>query len=468
MTMISEKLRLTSRLSRLALAVAIALPAQFAVLSPSAAQNRLSIVRDAEIEALVREYAKPILNAAGLSKSGIEIILVNDPSFNAFVAGRRMFINTGALMTAESPNEIIGVLAHEAGHIAGGHQQRLRDQLARAQTMAIVAGLLGVGATVAGAASGNDNLGRAGAGIAMGGGEMARRTVLSYQRTEETSADMAAVQYLDATGQSAKGMLKTFKRFADALSLTGSRVDPYQVSHPMPRDRIANLTERAEKSPSFGKSDSAALQLRHDLMRAKVAAHTGGQGATSRMFRGNPNPLPAKYGDAITTYLYGNPAAALKKVDALLKTQPQNPYFLELRGDVLMKANKPADAAATYAKAVKLDPSRSGVMQVSYGRALLAVGSDKAVDQAVKVLRAGIERDRENPSAYMPLSQAYGRLGDIGQAELAAAEGHYYSGSYLEAKVFAARAQQKLKRGSPGWVRAQDIINFKDPSKRRK
>ncbi len=453
---------------RLALAAAIAIPAQFSAVAQSAAQGRVALVRDAEIEALVREYARPILKAAGLSKSGIEIILVNDSGFNAFVAGRRMFINTGALMTAETPNEIIGVLAHEAGHIAGGHQERLRDQLARAQTMAIIASLVGMGATVAGAATNNRDAVQAGTGIAMGGTEIARRSLLSYQRTEETSADISALQYLEATGQSAKGMLTTFKRFASALALTGARVDPYQVSHPMPRERIANLTESAEKSRNFDKKDPAALQLRHDMMRAKIAAFTGGQGATSRMFRGNSSPLPGQYGDAISTYLYGNPAAALKKANALLKVQPQNPYFMELRADVLMKANKPRDAAAAYAKAVKLDPSKSGILQVGYGKALLATGDKASIETAVQVLKGGIQRDRENPDAYMPLSQAYGQLGNIGEAELAAAEANYYSGNYLDSKIFAARAQQKLKPGSPSWVRAQDIINYKDTSKKRK
>lgn len=467
MTVFNSMPRLASIFSRVALAATIAIPAHFSGAGAAFAQGRISLVRDAEIEALVREYARPILNAAGLSKSGIQIILVNDPGFNAFVAGRRMFINTGALMTAETPNEIIGVLAHEAGHIAGGHQERLRQQLARAQTMAIIASLLGVGATVAGAASGNREVAQGGTGIAMAGGEVARRSLLSYQRTEESTADIAALQYLEATGQSAKGMLKTFQRFASALALTGARVDPYQVSHPMPRERIANLTETAQKSRNFEKKDAPALQLRHDLMRAKIAAFTGGQGATSRMFRGNASPLPGQYGDAITTFLYGNPAAAVKKADALLKVQPQNPYFMELRADALLKANKPRDAAAAYAKAVKLDPSRSGILQIGYGKALLATGDKASIETAVQVLKQGIDRDRENPDAYLPLSQAYGQLGSIGEAELAAAEGNYYSGKYLDAKVFAARAQQKLKRGSPGWVRAQDIINYKDTSKRR-
>ncbi len=431
----------------------------------AAAQNSVPIVRDAEIEALVRDYAGPILQAAGLSKAGISIILVNDRRFNAFVDGRRIFINTGALMTAETPNEIIGVLAHETGHLAGGHQQRLRDQLARAQTMAIVASLLGLGAVAAGAASDASGLAQGGIGIMAGGSEFARRSLLSYQRGEETAADRSAVTYLEKTHQSAKGMLATFARFQSALSLSGTQVDPYQISHPMPRDRAANLETLAHASPYFDVVDPPALQLRHDMMRAKIAAYTGG-GDISRMFRKDPGSLAAAYGQAQYTFLNGNLKSALAKTDALIKAMPKNPYFYELRGDILLKANKTKDAATAYAKAVSLDPAKSGLLQVSYGQALLAAGDPGSVEKAVSALKKGLDRDKENASGYRYLAQAYGQLGQIADADLATAEGYFYGGGYNDAKIFAMRAQQKLKRGSPGWLRAQDIINFKAPKKK--
>ena len=371
-------------------------------------------------------------------------------------------------MQAETPNEIIGVIAHEAGHLAGGHQERLREQLARSQTMAIVAALLGLGAAVAGAATDTGGLAQAGTGIALGGTEMARRSLLGYQRAEESTADISALKYLERTGQSARGMLKTFERFQSALALTGARVDPYQVSHPMPRDRIANLSTRAQASPHYDKADSPQLQLRHDMMRAKIAAYTQGQGATRQMFRKDPRGPAALYGDAITTYLYGNPRSAVTKIDALLKTQPQNPYLYEIKGDALIKANRPAEAAEAYARAVKLDPAQSGMLLVGYGQALLASGRPEQTKKAVQELRRGVDRDRENPAAYRLLAQAYGQLGDVAEAELATAESHYYSGNYFDAKVFATRAQKKLKRGSPGWVRAQDIINYRQPGKKKR
>ena len=309
---------------------------------------------------------------------------------------------------------------------------------------------------------------QAGTGLAIGGTEVARRGLLGYQRAEETTADSSALRYLDATGQSAAGMIKTFERFASALALTGANVDPYQVSHPMPRERIANLIERAQKSPNYGKTDPAALQLRHDLSRAKIAAHTQGQGAAQRMFRNDPTGLPVRYADAIITYLHGSPSSALSKVDALLKVQPKNAYFQELRGDVLLKANRPADAAAAYDRAIAMDPSKSGILQASYGHALIATGKPENAKKAVEHLSRAVERDRDNADAYRFLAQAYGQLGDIPAAEMATAESHYHSGNYLDAKIFAARAQTKLSRGSPAWIRAQDIINYREPGKRRK
>ncbi len=447
-------------------AVAIAHIMVFGIRPVFAQQQSLAVVRDAEIEELVRDYARPILNAAGLSRSGIDIILVNDPSFNAFVVGRRLFLNTGALMAAETPNEIIGVIAHEAGHIAGGHQERLRQQLARAQTMAIVAGLLGAGATAAAIATRNNGLAGVGGGIAAGGAEAARRSILSYQRTEEATADRSAITYLNKTGNSAKGMVATFKRFENALSLSGTRADPYLVSHPLPRARIANIEELARKSKYWNKKDSPALQERHDLARAKIAAYTSGAAAVQRMFRSNSKSLAAQYGSAISTFLYGNPRSALASTDQLIRQRPKFAYFQELRGDILLKLNKPADAAAAYNRAAKLSRSRSTMLSIARGQALIASGDKSAIATGVKVLAAGLAKDRENPVAYRFLSQGYGALGEIGQAELAAAEGNFYSGNFREAKIFAARAQTKMKTGSPSWIRAQDIINFRPIGKK--
>lgn len=432
------------------------------MVAPVMAQSgSVPIVRDAEIEALIAEYARPILKAAGLNSRGVKIILVNSQSFNAFVDGRRIFINTGAIMQSETPNEIIGVIAHEAGHLAGGHQDRLREQLSRAKTMAIIGALLGVGAGAAGAAAGNSQAAGAGAGIAMGSTEMAMRSLLNYQRTEEMTADRMAINYLNATGQSAKGMLDTFGRFASALSLSGTQIDQYRISHPLPRERIANLDELARKSPNFAKTDPAALQMRHDMARAKIAAYTGNSNALARTFRNNPGSPAAKYGNAISTFLSGSARSALPKIDALIKSDPKNPYYHEMRGEILLKANDPRGAAKSYLTAANLDPNKSPLLRMNYGRALMLTGDKAGMANAIKELKVGIASDPEFPSGYGYLAQAYGQTGNVGLADLATADMNFYSGNMQQAQIFAIRAQKQFKPGSPEWLRAQDILSAK-------
>lgn len=427
---------------------------------PAYAQGRVAVVRDAEIETLVKDYAAPVLKAAGLKASRVQIVLVNDPSFNAFVDGQRIFINTGALSASTVPNEIIGVIAHEAGHLAGGHQQRLREQIAAAQTLAIVGGLLGAGALVAGSIAGSSGGAQAGGALITATPTLVQRNLLSYRRSEEMNADQAAARYLNATGQSMQGMLTTFERFSQSLSLSGVQVDQYQISHPLPRDRIALLEELARKSKFFDAKDPRSLNDRHQLMRAKIAAYSGGANAVARMFSKDRGSLAAQYGDAIATDLSGNSGASLQKLDALIREQPNNPYFHEFRGEVLLKLRKTDEAIKAFARAIKLDRSKSPLIRARHGFALVASGKPENMKRAIEELRVAIQAEPENFSAYRHLSQAYGQTGDIANAELIMAEGNFRAGNTREAKVFAARALQKLPKGSPGAIRANDILTI--------
>lgn len=431
-----------------------------AISLPALAQGRVAVVRDAEIETLLRDYAKPVLRAAGLKSSRVQIVLVNDRSFNAFVDGQRIFVNTGALTAAEVPNEIIGVLAHEAGHLAGGHQQRLREQIATARTLAIVGSLLGAGAIAAGSISGNSGGSRAGSALITATPSLVQRNLLSYRRSEEMNADQAAARYLDATGQSMRGMLTTFQRFSQSLSLSGVQVDQYQISHPLPRERIALLEELARNSNHFNAADPARLVARHNLMRAKIAAYTGGAQAVARLFSNDRGSLAARYGAAIATDLAGNSASSLKQMDKLIREQPKNPYFHEFRGEVLMKLRKNDAAVKAFASAVKLDRAKSPLIRARLGFALVASGKPGNMKRAIQELRASLQAEPDNFNAYRHLSQAYGLSGDIANAELAMAEGNFRAGNIREAKVFAARALQKLPRSSPGAVRANDILTI--------
>lgn len=430
---------------------------------PIHAQSRIPVVRDAEIEGLLIDYARPIFKAAGLSNRGIQIVLVNSPSFNAFVAGRRIFINTGALTISDTPNEIIGVLAHEAGHIAGGHQERIREQIARARTLAIVGTLVGVGAAAASGISGSGG----GAGTAIGTGlataapSLAQRSLLSYRRSEEINADRAAIKYLNATGQSGLGMLRTFQRFSQQAVLSGVRSNPYESSHPLPQDRIALLGEQVGSSKHFEKKDSKSLQRRHDLARGKIAAYSGGAPAVARLFQNDPQNAGARYGMAISSFLRGNTKKSLAEINKLISQNKSNPYLHEMKGEILLAARQPKKAAASFAKAVQLDKFKSGVIRGRLGFAYLSTGDASQAENAIRELRAAINADTYNFAAYTSLSRAYAQAGDVANAQLTLAEANFRAGNLQEAKRFAARAQQQMKKGTPGWQRANDIIKYR-------
>lgn len=427
--------------------------------------NNLPIVRDAEIEALLVDYITPILKVAGVKPRRTQVVLINSKEFNAFVSGSKIFVNLGTIVETQTPNELIGVLAHEIGHLAGGHLNRLHEQLDRAQTIAVVAALLGVGAVIAAGSQGSSAGAGAGAGLAIGGIEASRRSILSYQRTEEAAADRSAITYLNKTKQSTKGLLRTFEGLQKSISLIESRINPYLQSHPLPRERIAALQTLAKESPYYDKKDSAALQFRHDKARAKILAYTYGPNAVDRFFPATTNKNAIEYGRTISTFLYHNPRAAVPMIDRLIKSEPKNPYFWEIKGEVLLKAQDANGAATAFSKATQLDNGRSATILVALGQALVLSGTEPNLRRAIGELEVAVALDENSPRAYQQLAMAYGRLGDTASANLATAEENFYQGQFKMARQFAARAQRAFPKDAPQWLRADDIIRFKAPKR---
>jgi predicted Zn-dependent protease len=452
----------------LALVTAVALgytasgPAPEPARAQDAATRGAPLIRDTEIEQLMRDYSAPILKAAGLSKQNVKIVILNDRTFNAFVMdGRHIFINAGALFDAKTPNEIIGVFAHETGHLAGGHLMRLREQLANAQTASIIALLAGVGAAVAGARSGN---GGAGVGAIMAPQSVIQRSLLAYVRTQEDQADHAGVKFLNATGQSGRGMLDLFKRLGNEALFNTRYIDPYLQSHPLPPERVAALEVLVKASPYFDRKDSPELQLRHDLMRAKLSGFLDRPDTVARRYPLGDHSLPARYARAISTYRHGDLRDALPQIDSLIQTEPNNPYFHELKGQALLEGGRPADAVAPLRRAVTLAHG-APLIDIMLGQALIATNNTKNAEEAVPLLRAALSREPEAPDAYAQLAMAYGRKGDLANADLAAAQAAFNRGDVKTARQLASRAKTRLPVGSPAWVQADDIVNVKPNAK---
>jgi predicted Zn-dependent protease len=422
-------------------------------------------LRDAETEQLLREYTRPILRAAGLEKQNIQVVIINDPVFNAFVAdGRRIFVNFGAIMQSQTPNQLIGVLAHETGHLAGGHLAKMREQIAHAQTSLIIAMLLGAGAVVAGARSNSTNGSLTNVGVAAISApqDLIRSSLLAYQRSQEENADRAGVKFLTATGQSAKGMYDTFKRFSDESLFAAHNADPYMQSHPMPVERVAALEEIAHSSPYWDKKDDPALQARHDMVRAKISAFLERQDTVYRRYPLSDTSLPGRYAHAIATYRHGDLHNALTQIDALLQMQPANPYFYELRGQALLEGGKPADAIAPLRKAVQLS-GNNALIEMLLGQALVATDNAAYSAEAIQILKAAVVRETEAPLGYQQLAMAYARKGDYAEADLASAQAAYLRGDNKTARDLASRAKTRFAIGTPGWVKADDIVTSKPP-----
>jgi predicted Zn-dependent protease len=433
--------------------------ASFPARPQTGASAGIPMIRDAEIEQLLRDYTAPIFRVAGLADQNIHVVIIDDKSFNAFVMdAHRIFINVGALMQATAPNQVIGVLAHETGHIVGGHLSKIRQELANVQTAALVGLLLGVGAIVAGARSGGSDTGNVGLAAITAPQALGLNHLLAYQRAQEESADRAGVRFLTMTGQSAKGMYDTFKRFADESLFSAQGANPYFQNHPMPQERMAALTELV-KTPYWGKKDSPELQFRHDMMRAKLFGFTERPATVLAHYPSTDTSLPARYARAIAAYRFGDPRNAIAQIDGLLQAMPNYPYFYELKGQALLEGGHPADAIVPLRHAVQLAPN-SPLIQILLAQAIVATNDAKSADEAISLLHSAILKEPEVADAYTTLAMAYARKNSLADADLASAQAAFARGDNKTARELAERAKQRFPIGSPGWVRADDIVAF--------
>lgn len=441
---------LTSALLAICLIMSVAV-------APVHAQRGLPLIRDAEIEGLLRLYTRDIFKAAGLNPRAIRVHLINANSINAFVAGgQRIFVHTGLLEQTSSPNEVIGVLAHETAHIAGGHLARLGIQVDKLSTASIIGMLIGAAAIAGAAASGQRGAASAGQGVIAGSQSLTHRSLLSYVRVQESAADQAAVKYLTATGHSGRGMLELFHRLASKSLGSLRYVDPYAISHPMPFERIRNLEKIVKATKYYKKEDHPAYMLRHQLMQAKLAGFLSSPQAVYQRYPVTDNSLPARYARSIAAFRRGDLKNALPVIDGMIKDIPRNPYFYELKGQALLESGKPRAAIKPLKHAAKLLPN-NGLIRILLGQAQLNAGNAKA---AIATLNVAKRSENDQPRLHLLMASAYGELGNLPRAELSAAEAAMITGDKELALQKSARAIKGLKRGTPQWLRANDILNF--------
>ena len=418
-------------------------------------------VRDAEIENLLQDYSRPLLLAAGLDPKHVHIGVINNPAFNAFVAGgQNMFFNTGLILQADHPNMVIGVMAHEIGHITGGHLARTSGAVANAQRPALIATILGFGSILAGA-------GDVGLALITGGQQIAARSFLSYSRGQEAAADSSALRLLELTRQSPDGIIDMMNELADQEVLSEASQDPYARSHPLSRHRVAAYEEGASDSPYRNQRDPPELQTRHDLVKAKIYGFLERPSVTLRHYA-NDNKLTGRYARAIALHRQGRTDAALAMIDTLIAERPDNPYFYELKGQVACEAGRAKSGIAPYEKAIQLLPDEA-LFYVGLAGCQLEVregGTNATNDNDINNvfyqmaeanLRTALRLAPDTISAYFLLSKAFGQLERVAYAEWALAE-YYALLRKPQAATHAKRALRGLPKNSVEHIHARDIL----------
>lgn len=415
-----------------------------------AQQRRITFVRDAEIENTIRAFATPLFGAAGLDPAATQVHLVNDPSLNAFVAnGLNMFINTGLLARSENAGQVIGVIAHETGHIMGGHLARLREGLKGALAESIVALVLGAAAAVA---SGRPD---AGAAVIAGGLQSAERGILRYNRELESSADQSAINLLDRTGQSAQGLAEFLDILADQELLTENRQDPYVRTHPISRERVEFVRNHVAQSRYSNVPPKREFVEMHARMRAKLHGYIDPPRAL-RLYPETNNALEARYARAMAYSRQPDYPRALAQMDSLIAERPNDAYFIETKGQILFEAGRPAEALPLYERAAQLLPDEA-LIRIGLAQTQLEFDDPKMTKAAIANLELARRHESDNGSLWRLLTIAYGRDGQLGMTALAQAERAFLQNRKAEARAHAERAERILPSGSPAWLRAQDI-----------
>jgi predicted Zn-dependent protease len=414
------------------------------------AQGAPSILRDAETEAMFADMSAGIIKASGLNPRDVQVVLVNDQSINAFVAGGQIvYIHSGLIQAADNANEVQGVIAHEVGHIADGHVITGEAAMKPAMKMTLLSMVLGLAAVAAGA-------GAAGMGIMGLGQSAAMGNYLAFNRVQEATADASAVRYLSDSGTSGRGMITFFKKLQQQEYRYRGEIDPFMQSHPMSGERIGNLSADIQASKAYTNRTDAALEERFRRVKAKLAGYVLPYASTLLLYPERDQSIVAHYARAYAYHKGGYPEKADAEAAALVTAEPNNPYFQEIVGQILLEAGKPKSALTPLRAAT--EGSRSNpLIATTFGHALIATEDKANLPEAIRVLRVATQRDDDNPWAWMQLGTAYEQSGDEPRAALATAERAQLMGDQRTAMQSARFAMAGIPANSADWIRAQDI-----------
>ena len=442
-------------LARLVRLLMLALILATTALQPAFAQDDSegsgpAALRDSETELLFKDVSRPLIKAAGLDPNNVQVILLNDTEINALVdRGQTVYIQSGLIQAADNVNQLQGVIAHELGHVAGGHSIRLQEGVKEATGLTIATMVLGALAIAAGA-------GDAAMGLIMAGQQAAMGKFLAFTRTQEATADASAVKYLHASGISGKGMLDFFAKLQNQeYRLAIYAKDSYDRTHPLSSERIQALEQSFKTDAAWNTPIDPNLEARFERVKAKLFGFVDPKQATIKYPESNQS-IPAHYARAYAYHVGGYPDKANAEADALLEKDPHDPFFLELKGQILLEGGKPKEALVPLREAV----ARSGKMPLiaaMLGHALVATEDPKNFAEAKLVLKEAVNKHNEDPFAWYQLGIIYDQEGDTARAALATAERSNLQNQPKLAYANAQLAMKGIPAGTPDYLRAQDI-----------
>jgi predicted Zn-dependent protease len=438
--------------------------AAFLPLSPAPAQaqnNAIFALRDAETEELLRSWEVPLARAAGLDVNAVRVFAIGGLDFNAFATyPQDIFINAGALLEAKTPNEIIGVMAHETGHISGGHMSSRMAAYEKASVPMLLSLIVGIAAMVAGG-------GPAGMAIIGMGQSVATNQVLAFTRVQESSADQIGVKLLRDTRQSPRGMYDTFVRMADEQARMSFKINKYAVSHPIGQDRVSALQDSLDTSPYRDVPDPPQSVHALQMVQAKLAGFALPVEETLRRYPVSNKSAAARYARAMAYMKKPDLQGALSEISSLIAEEPNNPYFHEVLGQIHVMMAKPALGVPAYQKAVSLKP-QSPLLRMALGTAQLALDNPALAPEALNNLKAALLTENEDPFTWYQVAKAYNMMKNLPMADLATAESNYVVGNMPQAYTFAARARSRLPQGGSDWQRANDILSAAQAAARQR
>ena len=420
----------------------------FAAVQPAAAQT---ILRDAETEALLRDISRPLIEAAQLDPGNVRVILIQNREINAFVAGGQIvYLHSGLITVADNANEVQGVIAHELGHITGGHIIRSDEGIRQATGIMIATMILGAAAMALGA-------GEAGMGVLAAGQQAAMGRFLAFTRVQESSADAAGASFLSRAGISGRGSLAFFERLQNLeFRMNIPQDNGYARTHPLTGERIAALEHVYHEDPAWDRPTDPALEERFQRVRAKLIGYVDDPRQVMNLYPESNQSVPARYARAYAWHNQHYPDRSLAETDSLLRDRPNDPYFLELKGQILLESGRPREALDSLRQAVARAPNQP-LIAALFGHALIATEDPENFEEAKRVLRVAVQRDNDNPFAWYQLGIVYDREGDQARAALATAERYNLTGEPQLALVSAEQAMLGIPVNSPDWYRAQDI-----------